>query len=190
MCAYVGGRIRMLRCALMDVSDSIEGLSLGDAAENDLRSLLESIGRVESQIAAFVVRIASRAEELATEGDGPSARELLLGDGRRVSGRRRASGTVPHRTFVTGSMTSQAHHIYKWERGGPPDLHNLVPLCPEHHHRVHERQWSIQLEPDRSLDIRRPDGSRYTTTNPPRRHEVTALESRRFTSARPLRSTA
>jgi hypothetical protein len=51
----------------------------------------------------------------------------------------------------------QAHHILPWNRGGRTDLHNLIPLCSQHHHLVHEGQWQIQLTPNRSVRITRPD---------------------------------
>ena len=63
----------------------------------------------------------------------------------------------------------QLHHVHEWENGGPTDLSNLVPLCSEHHHRVHEGKWSIALGEDRSLNITRANGSHYVTTDPPTR---------------------
>jgi hypothetical protein len=69
----------------------------------------------------------------------------------------------------------QAHHIHEWERGGPTDLNNLIPLCSQHHHRVHEGQWSIKLKPDRSLAIHRPDGSLHRTVPPPNRAHAGAM---------------
>lgn len=63
----------------------------------------------------------------------------------------------------------QAHHIKEWKEGGRTDLPNLVPLCSHHHHLVHEGRWRIELGPDRSLQIRRPDGNLYCTTGVPTR---------------------
>ncbi|MGH1489381.1 MAG: DUF222 domain-containing protein [Acidimicrobiales bacterium] len=63
----------------------------------------------------------------------------------------------------------QAHHIREWEQGGPTDLDNLVPLCSQHHHRVHEGQWSIKLLPDRSLKIYKPGGAHHATVPTPSR---------------------
>ena len=60
----------------------------------------------------------------------------------------------------------QAHHIREWERGGPTDLGNLVPLCNRHHHLVHEGRWRITLGTDRTLRIDRPDGTRHATARP------------------------
>lgn len=35
------------------------------------------------------------------------------------------------------------HHIHYWENGGTTDLENMVPLCNEHHHAVHEGKCDI-----------------------------------------------
>ncbi len=52
----------------------------------------------------------------------------------------------------------QAHHIHEWEHGGPTDLCNLIPLCNQHHHAVHEGGWQVKLCGDtRKLDIYDPD---------------------------------
>ena len=63
----------------------------------------------------------------------------------------------------------QAHHILEWERGGSTDLGNLVPLCSQHHHRVHEGRWSIRLLADRTLEIFKPNGTHHTSVDPPMR---------------------
>ncbi|MGH1493243.1 MAG: HNH endonuclease [Acidimicrobiales bacterium] len=63
----------------------------------------------------------------------------------------------------------QAHHIREWERGGATDYENLVPLCSQHHHRVHEGGWSIKLKPDRTLEAFKPGGCHHSTTSVPMR---------------------
>ncbi len=65
----------------------------------------------------------------------------------------------------------QAHHIKEWDPGGLTDLENLVPLCNQHHHAVHEGKWSIKLLPDRTLRIRRPDNQHWANTKPDRLHD-------------------
>ncbi len=67
----------------------------------------------------------------------------------------------------------QMHHILEWEHGGHGEIDNLVPLCNRHHHAVHEGKWTIQLQPDRSLRIWRPNGQRHPATGPPTRRPVT-----------------
>lgn len=63
----------------------------------------------------------------------------------------------------------QAHHIEEWENGGRTDLKNLVPLCSQHHHRVHEGGWSVTLESDRTLQIHKPGGAHHATVPTPMR---------------------
>ncbi len=63
----------------------------------------------------------------------------------------------------------QMHHILEWERGGQGDIDNLVPLCNQHHHAVHEGNWTIALRSQRQLDIWRPDGRFQTSSDPPTR---------------------
>ena len=39
------------------------------------------------------------------------------------------------------------------------DLANLLPLCSEHHHQVHDAGWHLTLHPDRTITLHRPDGT-------------------------------
>ena len=63
------------------------------------------------------------------------------------------------------------HHVLYWERGGPTDLNNLLPLCRRHHHRVHDDGWTLTLLPDRNLTVTYPDKT-VTTTGPPLRKQA------------------
>ena len=60
----------------------------------------------------------------------------------------------------------EMHHLDPWERGGPTDLSNLVPMCSRHHHVVHELGWSLALEADRTLVIIQPDGTEFARSRP------------------------
>jgi hypothetical protein len=60
------------------------------------------------------------------------------------------------------------HHVTWWDHGGRTDLNDLVPLCSQHHHAVHDLDWQLTLRPDRTLTITYPDGTRQTTGPPPR----------------------
>jgi hypothetical protein len=52
----------------------------------------------------------------------------------------------------------QIHHIEYWERGGPTDMANMVPLCSKHHHAAHEGSWTLTLKlGTRQLDARPPN---------------------------------
>src|SRR6266536_5186508 len=41
-----------------------------------------------------------------------------------------------------------AHHLRHWANGGPTDLHNLILLCPRHHHTAHHQHWTIRIAAD------------------------------------------
>ena len=55
----------------------------------------------------------------------------------------------------------EIHHVLPFERGGPTDWANLLPLCSRHHHLVHEGRWRLALSPSRTVSIWRPDGELY-----------------------------
>jgi hypothetical protein len=60
------------------------------------------------------------------------------------------------------------HHVIAWLHHGPTDLDNLLPLCNQHHHLVHEGRWRLTLDQHRVITIHRPDGTQHfhgTTTN-------------------------
>ena len=50
------------------------------------------------------------------------------------------------------------HHIVWWELFGATDLDNLIPLCDQHHHLVHEGGWTLTMTPDRVTTWRTPGG--------------------------------
>ncbi len=53
----------------------------------------------------------------------------------------------------------EIHHVIEWHPDGRTDLANLLPLCSQHHHLVHEGGWALTLHPDRTVHLRRPDGT-------------------------------
>jgi hypothetical protein len=74
------------------------------------------------------------------------------------------------------------HHVQWWEHFGPTDLANLLPLCERHHHLVHEGHWTLTLKPDRTITLRRPDGTLFfegTTTVRPHAPEDEPLPTER-----------
>ena len=55
------------------------------------------------------------------------------------------------------SEQCEAHHIQHWSDDGPTDVCNLVQLCPDCHHLVHDCNWQV----------RRNHRSRYRINAPP-----------------------
>ncbi len=69
--------------------------------------------------------------------------------------------TCAHPDCTVPFDSCRIHHVIYWERGGPSDLDNMLPLCERHHHLVHEGGWTLQLFPDRRTTWRTPDGTVY-----------------------------
>lgn len=58
-----------------------------------------------------------------------------------------------------------AHHIIPWSQGGPTKLRNLVLLCEEHHHLVHEGGWTLTVRNDHVV-LTSPDGTKTCVEAP------------------------
>lgn len=52
----------------------------------------------------------------------------------------------------------EAHHAVYWRHGGRTSAGNLVLLCRYHHHLVHDRRHDLELLPDATVTVTRPDG--------------------------------
>ena len=67
--------------------------------------------------------------------------------------------TCGHPHCQVGFADCDIHHVVPWQCGGVTDVANLLPLCSKHHHLVHEGGWHLALHPDRTIELRRPDGT-------------------------------
>ncbi len=100
---------------------------------------------------------------------------LNLGRSTRLANaaQRRVLRGLYARCAVPGCATrfahTKIHHVHWWRQGGFTDLDNLLPLCSQHHHLVHEGGWVLLLGPDRTLAITLPDGTVMSTGPPVRR---------------------
>ena len=70
---------------------------------------------------------------------------------------------------ITGESFDRCHvhHIQYWEDDGPTDLNNLVPINQYWHRLVHEGRWKLTMKADRTLVLRRPNGSLFRVIAPP-----------------------
>ena len=74
--------------------------------------------------------------------------------------------TCSIRGCSVGFDRCEIHHIIWWRNGGRTDLANLLPLCTQHHAKVHHGGWIITLGPNRELTVTFPDGT-VMATGPP-----------------------
>ena len=101
---------------------------------------------------------------------GPSGRALAVGRSHRTAtDAQRSALRVMYPTCAMCEVRfdhCEMHHIIEWEHGGLTDLDNLIPLCAVHHERVH-KGWRIELSDNRNLQVDRPDGRQWKTTQLP-----------------------
>jgi hypothetical protein len=64
---------------------------------------------------------------------------------------------------------TKLHHVIWWRHNGRTDLVNLLPLCEQHHQKIHHDGWTVSLGSNRELTLTLPDGT-IMTTGPPTRH--------------------
>src|SRR5262249_18940565 len=93
------------------------------------------------------------ARRMACEADivpvilGGAGQALAVGRTQRLATpAQRVALRAMHRTCIGPTCTvpfddCPIHHVVPVERGGPTDLDNLVPLCSDDHHLVHEGGW-------------------------------------------------
>lgn len=101
--------------------------------------------------------------------------ELNLGRSTRLANRaqRRALRGLYRSCAIPGCSVGyercKLHHVIWWRNGGATDLHNLLPVCSQHHSKIHNDDWIIELGPNRELTLRLPDGAIHTADPPNRR---------------------
>jgi len=107
---------------------------------------------------------------MACEGDiipavlGERKQVVDLGRAKRLATNQRNTLRAMYRACAFPGCTApfdhcRVHHVAYWENGGRSDLANIVPLCTEHHHAVHEGGWKLELDADRTIRLHRPDGN-------------------------------
>lgn len=95
------------------------------------------------------------------EPDGSVRRIAELRTPNRAQRRALAAmySTCAHPDCTVPVTHCKAHHIVWYTRQGPTLLDNLIPVCEEHHHLLHEGGWNLTMTPDRTATWTRPDGS-------------------------------
>lgn len=74
------------------------------------------------------------------------------------------------------SERCEAHHIQHWTDDGPTNVDNLVQLCPDCHHLVHDCNWQVYRDP----------GSRHRIKAPPDPFPVTGVSTHRPAQITPV----
>ena len=78
-------------------------------------------------------------------------------------------GASAHRCF--------AHHVQFWSSGGSTDLSNLVLVCNDCHHSIHDHDWRVAQDPDTR---------RWGTKPPPEPFPDAGMDSTRLAQRNPV----
>ena len=131
------------------------------------RTVCETTGGQPMPVST-VQRMCCDAEIAIVHLDG--RREVInLGRSERTATRaQRRALRAMHRTCAHPSCAvsfddCRIHHIRFFRFGGPTDIENLLPLCEEHHHLVHEGGWQLTVAASRIATWVRPDGTHHHT---------------------------
>jgi hypothetical protein len=140
-------------------------LDWGIPVEIPYRILADMIDDSDAHVHAVVVR-----NGVVIHAPG----ELDLGRTTRLANRaqRRALRALYATCAIPGCRVRydrcKLHHIIWWRNGGRTDLANLLPVCAQHHTKIHDSGWDITLAANRELTIHFPDGTIHNT-GPPKR---------------------
>jgi Domain of unknown function (DUF222) len=151
-------------------ADAFVRLVTGDHTASRQRAITHTIVHVDATGARFEdgPPIAHEiAECLAC--DGPVTTVTDSPQGPVEIDRRRAPSRRQRRWLALRHPTCQfdgchhaggfeAHHVVEHRRGGKTRVSNLVRLCWFHHRMVHLHGLLLTLHPDRTLEVRFPDG--------------------------------
>ena len=121
------------------------------------------------------------------------AQDLWLGHRLRTASEAQRVALIARDQHCIGCKANplwcRAHHIIWWSKNGPTDVDNLVLVCDDCHHKIHDHGWQVyqhpttgkyQLKPPNPTDVTNPstvtdtpqvrnasdDDSATNTTNP------------------------
>ncbi len=71
--------------------------------------------------------------------------------------------TCAHPHCTVSFDNCRIHHIVWWRNLGQTDIDNMLALCEQHHHLVHEGRWTLTMTAGRIATWTRPDGTHWHT---------------------------
>lgn len=95
-------------------------------------------------------RLALKANILPSIFD-TKAQEMWLGRRLRTASEAQRIALIARDQRCIGCSANplwcRAHHIIWWSHNGPTDLDNLVLVCDDCHHKIHDHQWQVHRNP-------------------------------------------
>ncbi|MYG54728.1 MAG: DUF222 domain-containing protein [Acidimicrobiaceae bacterium] len=104
-------------------------------------------------------RLALKANILPSIFD-TKAQEMWLGRRLRTASEAQRIALIARDQRCIGCSANplwcRAHHIIWWSHNGPTDLDNLVLVCDDCHHKIHDHQWQVHRNPRTHKSSRKP----------------------------------
>ena len=71
----------------------------------------------------------------------------------------------------------RAHHIIWWSKNGPTDLDNLVLVCDDCHHKIHDHGWQVYQHPKTGkYHLKPPNPTNPTNPTPSQKRHATQTD--------------
>ena len=80
------------------------------------------------------------------------AQEMWLGRKQRTASEAQRVALIARDQHCIGCKANplwcRAHHIIWWSKNGPTDVDNLVLVCDDCHHKIHDHGWQVYQHPE------------------------------------------
>ncbi len=137
-------------------------------------------------------RLALEAEILPSIFD-TKAHDMWLGRKRRTASEAQRVALIARDQRCIGCSANplwcRAHHVIWWSKNGPTDINNLVLVCDDCHHRIHNDGWEVSQHPKTlKYQLKPPDrrGKRQSSPSADVSHRSTRRNHQPLELASPL----
>ena len=106
---------------------------------------------VQQYLIVELHRLALEANLLPSIFD-TKAQDMWLGRKQRTASEAQRVALIARDQHCIGCSANplwcRAHHIIWWSKNGPTDVDNLVLVCDDCHHKIHDHDWQVYKHPN------------------------------------------
>ena len=99
------------------------------------------------------------------------AQDMWLGRKQRTASEAQRVALIARDQHCIGCSANplwcRAHHIIWWSKNGPTDVDNLVLVCDDCHHKIHDHGWQVYKHPETGKYKLKPPNPTDTTKHNP-----------------------
>ena len=100
------------------------------------------------------------------------AQDMWLGRKQRTASEAQRVALIARDQHCIGCSANplwcRAHHIIWWSKNGPTDVDNLVLVCDDCHHKIHDHGWQVYKHPETGkYHLKPPNPTKTTKTTQP-----------------------